>query len=64
MPKYRIDFISSRGQPFGFHDLQAYDDADVIKWARKSFADVEMVIQCRGRIVAKLNEGAMRASAA
>jgi hypothetical protein len=64
MAKYRIVFISSRGQPFGFRDLDAYDDTDAIKWARRTFTDVEMEIRRNDRTIAKFKDEAEQIAAA
>jgi hypothetical protein len=56
MTKYRIVFISSRGQSFGFRDLAAADHADAIRWARKTFSDVDMEIRCNDCTVAMINK--------
>jgi len=56
MTKYRVVFISSRGQSFSFRDLTASDDADAIQWVRKTFTDVDMEIRCHDRTIAKLRK--------
>ena len=64
MTKYRIVFISSRGQSFGFRDLAAADDDDAVRWARKSFTDVDMEIQCNDSTVARITKDAGQTIAA
>ena len=63
MTKYRVVFISSRGQSFGFRDLTASDDADAIQWVRKTFTDVDMEIRCHDRTIAKLQKDPERTAA-
>jgi hypothetical protein len=61
MMKYRLVFISSKGQSFGFRDLAAQDDTDAIQWARRTFPDVDMELSCHGRTIAKLRNETERA---
>ena len=64
MTKYRIVFISSRGQSFSFRDLTANDDADAIRWARKTFGDVDMEIRCNDCTISKIKKDAGQTVAA
>jgi hypothetical protein len=64
MMKYRVVFISSRGQPFAFRSLDARDEDDAVRWACRTFQGVEMEIQHNNRTIAKVTEEAKRAVAA
>jgi hypothetical protein len=58
MVKYRVVFLSSRGQPFGYRHIDAKDDADAIQWAKRSFVGVEMEILCNDCVIARVESEA------
>jgi hypothetical protein len=58
MTKYSVVFIPSRGQPFGYRDIGARDEADAAQWAQRSFVGVEMEILCNDRVVARIEREA------